>query len=146
MTNRGRDAKARDRRRRADVALRSRSARAGLEVPPPPAPAKVEANASEIPTSAVPEAFPRASRPAASPAVGRMRRRVGREAKPKARGVGDLVEHLRGLVTDREAATIAVDREVARLRRLGAPWPDIAAALGVSRQAARQKYNRRGLS
>lgn len=54
------------------------------------------------------------------------------------------VEQLRGLVAERDAATIAVDREVNRLRRLGTSWPDIAEALGVSRQAARQKYAGRG--
>ena len=44
------------------------------------------------------------------------------------------------LVAAREAAAAAVDTEVRRLRRLGASWPQLAAALGVSRQAARQRY------
>lgn len=37
-------------------------------------------------------------------------------------------------------AQAAADREVSQLRRFGAGWPDIAQALRVSRQAARQKY------
>ena len=37
----------------------------------------------------------------------------------------------------------AVDDEVARLVALGVSWPVIATALGVSRQAARQRWLRR---
>ena len=47
---------------------------------------------------------------------------------------------LEGLVNEREAAAVAVDAEVRRLRRVGANWPQLAVALGVSRQAARQRY------
>jgi len=47
---------------------------------------------------------------------------------------------LEGLVNGREAAAVAVDIEVRRLLRLGASWPQLAVALGVSRQAARQRY------
>ena len=39
-----------------------------------------------------------------------------------------------------ERAARAVDKEVQRLRRVCANWPAIASALGVSRQAARQRY------
>ena len=40
------------------------------------------------------------------------------------------------------AACAAVDAEVKRLRGLGLDWADIGAALGVSRQGARQRYAR----
>lgn len=66
-------------------------------------------------------------------------RRVRTRKQPPA-AIRDAVEQLRKLVAQRAAAALAVDREVGRLRLLGAPWPDIAQALGVSRQAARQKY------
>jgi hypothetical protein len=52
------------------------------------------------------------------------------------------VDSLRRLVVTRNAAALAVEVEVRRLRRLGAGWPAIAEALGVSRQAARQMYKR----
>ncbi|MBA2768183.1 MAG: RNA polymerase subunit sigma-70 [Sporichthyaceae bacterium] len=64
--------------------------------------------------------------------------------KPPPDAIHDALEQLRELVAQREEATVAVDREVNRLRRLGARWPDIAGGLGVSRQAARQKYTVRG--
>jgi hypothetical protein len=37
----------------------------------------------------------------------------------------------------------AVDAQVDVLAAAGTPWPQIAAALGVTRQAARQRYRRR---
>lgn len=37
----------------------------------------------------------------------------------------------------------AVDAQVDVLAAAGTPWPAIAAALGVTRQAARQRYRRR---
>jgi len=46
------------------------------------------------------------------------------------------------LVRVRSAAAAAVDDEVRLLRALGVSWPAIATALGVSRQAARQRYAR----
>jgi hypothetical protein len=52
------------------------------------------------------------------------------------------VDPLRELVVGRNGAAVAVDVEVRRLRQLGAGWPEIAEALGVSRQAAREKYKR----
>ena len=52
------------------------------------------------------------------------------------------MDSLRRLVVTRNAAALAVEVEVRRLRRLGAGWPAIAEALGVSRQAARQMYKR----
>lgn len=50
------------------------------------------------------------------------------------------LDPLRQLVVGRDAAALAVDVEVRRLRRFGANWPDIGQVLGVSRQAARQRY------
>lgn len=47
---------------------------------------------------------------------------------------------LEELVNGREAAAVAVDAEVRKQRRLGASWPQLAVVLGVSRQAARQRY------
>lgn len=44
------------------------------------------------------------------------------------------------LVIAREAAAVSIHAQVRRLRRLGASWPQLAAALGVSRQATRQRY------
>lgn len=134
MTRRGTDAKARARRQRAAVAIRSQSARRAFVVPPrPPASAVAETAAPSIPpASAAPSRPPRAPR------------RRESSGKPLSTAIRDAVEQLRVLVAERETATIAVDREVSRLHRLGATWPDIAGALGVSRQAARQKYTGRG--
>jgi len=44
------------------------------------------------------------------------------------------------LVAARDAAQKSVDDEVGILRRFGADWAAIGRALGVSRQAARQRY------
>jgi hypothetical protein len=44
------------------------------------------------------------------------------------------------LVEDRQVAQRAVDAEVAWLRGVGADWATIGRALGVTRQAARQRY------
>lgn len=47
---------------------------------------------------------------------------------------------LRSLADEVRRASAAVDAEVARLRAAGLGWPQIGAALGVTRQAARQRY------
>ena len=114
MTRRGQDAKARARRHRAAVTIRSQSARRASLVSP--------------------------QAPAPTP-TGKTSTRV---PPPVAAAIRVAVEQLRELVAQRESASVAVDREVNRLRRLGASWPDVAKALGVSRQAARQKYTARG--
>lgn len=125
MTRRGKDAKARARRHRAAVSIRSQTAgRASVTAPQSPAPTQT--------TNKAP------SRHRSAPSR-RMRTR-----KPPPAATLDAVDKLRELVAQREEVIVAIDREVNRLRRLGARWPDIAQALGVSRQAARQKYKVRG--
>ena len=54
-----------------------------------------------------------------------------------------LTRELVTLVDQQREAEAAIDREVDRLVRLGVSWPLIADALGVSRQAARQRWLRR---
>ncbi len=143
MTRRGQDAKARARRHRAAVTIRSQSARrASLVSPKAPAPTAMGTTSTWVPPSVtaaiVPTTNTAPSRPLRTPL-----RRV-RIRKPPPAAIPDAVEQLRQLVAQRESASVAVDREVNRLRRLGASWPDVAKALGVSRQAARQKYTARG--
>lgn len=48
--------------------------------------------------------------------------------------------HLVELRAERDSVARAIEDEVGRLRRSGVAWPQIGAALGVSRQAVRQKY------
>jgi hypothetical protein len=52
-------------------------------------------------------------------------------------------DHLRELVVQRDALREEIENEVERLADAGTSWPAIAAALGVSRQAARQAALRR---
>jgi len=60
------------------------------------------------------------------------------------RVAGDsLTSALEHLVEQQHAAEEAVELEVNRLVSLGLGWPQIAHALGVSRQAARQRWVRR---
>ena len=137
MSRRGDDAKARDRRHRAAVAQRSESsARTGptmaaiapaLDVDAQPVvPAHSAAETPMTPAGVATERPP-------SP----RRQKVRRRQQPV---VSTDLERLRELVSLREAAAAAVDEAVRRLRRRGANWPEIANALGVSRQAARQRY------
>jgi len=60
------------------------------------------------------------------------------------RYLGDtMTRQLAFLVTQQRDAEAAVEQEVDRLVRVGVRWPLIADALGVSRQAARQRWLRR---
>jgi|GEM_PF-6646141 len=136
MSRRGRDAKARDRRHRTAVAQRSESsARTG--------PALAAAPANDAEAEPVAPAQPAAEAPARAATVvvprspSLLRQKVRRRQQLV---VATELEHLRNLVSAREVAAAAVDDEVRRLRRRGANWPEIANALGVSRQAARQRY------
>ena len=117
MSRRARAAKNRNKRHRVAVTKRSQSARTQKTEPPRVGPA---------PSTSLSRRQAR-SRPSRA-----------RQWSPEPHFEG--VEPVRGLLSDRKAAAAAVDSEVNRLRRLGASWSDIGDALGVSRQAARQRY------
>ena len=55
----------------------------------------------------------------------------------------EMTRELDFFVENLREAEAAVEREVDRLVRVGVAWPLIAGALGVSRQAARQRWLRR---
>ena len=55
----------------------------------------------------------------------------------------EMTRELEVLVEKQREAEAAVEREVDRLVQVGVGWPLIAHALGVSRQAARQRWLRR---
>lgn len=140
MSRRGRNAKARERRHRAAVALRSQSlSRTDRAQSPTQLESALCADGSrklkQVPVaqSGVSTASPRT--PVGPPVVSRPRpRRQSRNA------VRTELETLCELVIARETATNAISAEVQRLRRFGANWAEIGNVLGVSRQAARQKY------
>ena len=143
MTRRGQDAKARARRHRAAVTIRSQSARrASLVSPQAPAPTPTGKTSTRVPPPVAAAIIPPTKKAPGRPSRAPVRR--VRTPKPPPAAIRVAVEQLRELVAQRESASLAVDREVNRLRRLGASWPDVAKALGVSRQAARQKYTARG--
>lgn len=56
------------------------------------------------------------------------------------KGVGAHASALYELVTVRESAELAIERVVASARRSGASWSEIAAPLGVTKQAAAKRY------
>jgi hypothetical protein len=137
MSRRGRDAKARERRHRAAVALRSESsATTGLAMASVARASDVEAK-PVVATHSAAESPERPAAVATARAPSPRRQKVHRRQQPV---VPSELEHLRDLVSAREAAAAAVDDEVRRLRRRGANWPEIGDALGVSRQAARQRF------
>lgn len=74
-------------------------------------------------------------------ADGRMPAAFAVAMAPDATG-SDSTRQLAELVRVRTAAAAAADDEVRSLRAQGVSWPTIATALGVSRQAARQRYSR----
>ena len=115
MSHKGRSAaKTRAARRRADAAARSTST-------PPPALDRTPAGPGQ---------------PSLAPWVPPTRAWAQPIPAP------DLCENLRGLVDAARTAGNAVDAEVARLHDAGVGWPAIAAALGITRQGARQRYHR----
>ena len=115
MSRKGRTAaKARAARRRADAAARSTST-------PPPALDRAPAGPAQ--PSLAPWVPPTLNWTEPVPAP-------------------DPCNGLRGLVDAARAAGAAVDAEVARLHDAGVGWPAIAAALGITRQGARQRYLR----
>jgi hypothetical protein len=63
-------------------------------------------------------------------------------ATAPARVVPQEVRDVANAVDQLRAAEAAVDAAVLRARRAGASWNDLALPLGVSRQAARQRYAR----
>lgn len=131
MSRRGEDARARTRRQRAAVARRSETARFAASEPTTWAGAwEPKAPPFQPSTTEQPAFAPAVSAPA-TPIPTR---------RPRRRRTGLDLTRLEALVSEREAAAVAVDAEVRRLRRLGVSWPQIAVALGVSRQAARQRY------
>ena len=56
---------------------------------------------------------------------------------------GRVTDKLAALVAERRDLEQKIAMQVDSLVRYGAGWPEIAAALGVTRQAARQAYTRR---
>ncbi|HUB41713.1 MAG TPA: hypothetical protein VMA72_22945 [Streptosporangiaceae bacterium] len=55
----------------------------------------------------------------------------------------EILERLKRGRSARDEAEVALDALVDRAVDLGIGWPEIAAQLGVTRQAARQRYQRR---
>lgn len=66
-----------------------------------------------------------------------------RNPDPKRLGEDEATARLRRLVAQRGAIEREIDAEVDRLEGGGFSWPAIARALGVTRQAARQRQKRR---
>jgi hypothetical protein len=62
---------------------------------------------------------------------------------PSQRSVAEMLEQLGRARTARDEAEAKLDALLDRAVDLGIGWPDIAAQLGVTRQAARQRYQRR---
>jgi hypothetical protein len=79
--------------------------------------------------------------------VGRRQRRRVREHRERAAAgivVGDpRTLRLAELAVEARRAQLLVDEEIDRLARRGVGWPVMAAVLGVSRQAVRQRHQRR---
>lgn len=82
----------------------------------------------------------------------RQRRRVREQSVNKQRDPRELqcssglvkTDRLSRLSRQRRELDAAICEEIGRVRTGGVGWPPIAAALGVSRQAARQRYSGRG--
>jgi hypothetical protein len=65
---------------------------------------------------------------------------------PRCAAEDEATARLRRLVRQRAMIDREIDAEVDRLEGWGFSWPTIARALGVTRQAARQRHARRRLS
>lgn len=76
-------------------------------------------------------------------AVDAARPRHSPQSPPPVPPVVPTVDTLRRLVKRRDQLEQTITREIDRLAEAGVGWPQIAAALGVSRQAARQAAMRR---
>lgn len=62
---------------------------------------------------------------------------------PKRVAEDEATTRLRRLVDQRKVIEREIDAEVDRLEGWGFSWPAIARAMGVTRQAVRQRHNRR---
>jgi hypothetical protein len=57
-------------------------------------------------------------------------------------GESSGLSRLAALAAHQREVQAAIDAQVGQLAAAGTPWPQIAAALGVTRQAARQRHRR----
>jgi hypothetical protein len=141
MSKRGRKSRARDARQRARIAQRTQTVteREIDDLLPPQLSSVDQAQRTGVPTAAtepVSSSSPE-RRGHESETVSTIPRRSvdPRRARPTID-----TSRLAELVAARDAAQKSVDDEVGILRRFGADWAAIGRALGVSRQAARQRY------
>jgi len=65
---------------------------------------------------------------------------------PRSAAEDDATARLRRLVVQRSVIDREIDAEIDRLEGWGFSWPTITRALGVTRQAARQRHQRRHLT
>jgi hypothetical protein len=63
--------------------------------------------------------------------------------QPTQRSSAEILEQLKRVRAARDKAESELDALVDRAVDLGIGWPQIAAQLGVTRQGARQRYQRR---
>jgi hypothetical protein len=63
--------------------------------------------------------------------------------QPSQRSSAEILEQLKRVRAARDKAESELDALVDRAVDLGIGWPQIAAGLGVTRQGARQRYQRR---
>ena len=68
---------------------------------------------------------------------------VGSAQRSSQRSPTEILDRLKRALSARDAAEAELDAIVDRAVDLGIGWPEIAAQLGVTRQAARQRYQRR---
>lgn len=68
---------------------------------------------------------------------------AGSAQLPSQRSSTEILERLQRARSARDAVEAELDALVDRAVGLGIGWPEIAQQLGVTRQAARQRYQRR---